>query len=277
MVNTLFGSFDRPEYEEDREPLNTKEMLMDGIWEGLKKSKNKVSREANNIDDSQEQTYVNVPTEKVLLDIYAVRDGLIECFGNTDSSSRLANDLTEHINRLGTCIQKLGGDSEEFNPLDHTSGLQAPNLSKTADKVVGLTEQCYSIGKVDSFNVSEDGKTIQLSFTGTSKGTNYKADGVIMAQNGWAGNEAIDYVYTTGAGKMSVKAFENGRWIDKCSEKSSSYEVSWGLNEWPEGTEFPNEDVPENAPEIKVSEIIVTEESQENLNEEGVEFTITEK
>jgi hypothetical protein len=167
-------------------------------------------------------------TEKLLTSLYGVRDGLVSSFSKVPISSSLANDLTGHINILGACINELGGRTESFAALDHVSGLAAPNLNKNASKVLDTTKACYTLGEISNDKISDSGRMILISFSGEENGMKFLAEGEIsVGRSTWSGNEAIDYVYTPGAGKMSVKAFEGDSWVDKSEE----FSVNWNLFE----------------------------------------------
>jgi hypothetical protein len=92
--------------------------------------------------------------------------------------------------------------------------------------VIETTLSCYKIGKIEEQYVSDDGSTIEIVFSGKSRDIEYKAFGKVTAKS-WEGSEAIDYIYTPGKGKLSVKAFEGGKWVDK----SNHYDVKWTLEE----------------------------------------------
>lgn len=173
----------------------------------------------------------DVNREKLLIELYEVRDDMITSFGGVNHNSAIAQSLVGQINKLGSCIQKLGGVAENFNPLDHISGLQSPNLVKNAERVIETTKQCYdaSLGSVKAASVEENGQTIKIVFEGKDGDIAYRAAGTLrtVANASWAGNEAVDYIYSPGAGKMSVKSFEGNSWIDR----SSDYEILWELEE----------------------------------------------
>jgi len=232
--------------ELNREILDTKSMLEDGFLTELNKTDiGAVAKIKNNSKNttltsasasaSANPTILkssNVDSEKLLLDLYATRDGLCDCFGSVDHNSHIARSLVNHINSLGGSIESLGGAVEKFNPLDHISGLKIPDLVKNAHNVLSFTKQCYQIGTIEPCGVEEDGKTIKIVFSGVESNSNYKAEGTISPKgiNAWTGNEAIDYIYTPAEGKMSVKALDNtGKWIDK----SDSFEIYWDLTETP--------------------------------------------
>ena len=166
--------------------------------------------------------------EKVLITLYDVRDNLVEAFEGCSLNSSLSDCLTNQINKLGSCIVNMGGTSEIFEPLNHISGLEMPNIQKNAEEVVARTIQCYKLGTVKEAKIKDDGNEINIQFEGSEGEINYIASGRITAK-GWTGNEAIDYVYTPRSGKMSVKAFEGGRWVNK--SETDNYHISWELNE----------------------------------------------
>jgi len=167
-------------------------------------------------------------TEKILTAIYDVRDNLIDAFGGCKLNSALSDNLSQQINALGSCIVNLGGNADPFDPLNHVSGLEMPDNVKNAEEVVERTMQCYKLGTIEKAQIHEDGKEINIVFSGKEGSMAYKATGRIIAK-AWTGNEAIDYVYTPNAGKMSVKSFEGGRWVNRSDTKN--YHISWELSE----------------------------------------------
>jgi len=166
--------------------------------------------------------------EKLLIALCDIREGLVGSFETCGINSKTATLLSEQINRLATCIRYIGGEAEKFEPLNHISGLSVPNFYKNAQKVIETTIQCYSLGEVKNAKVEENGNKIAIEFSGTDGEKSYTAFGKVSSEE-WMGNEAIDYIYTPQSGKMSVKAFENGRWIDKSN--SGKYQVYWELEE----------------------------------------------
>jgi hypothetical protein len=167
-------------------------------------------------------------TEKVLISLYDIRDILIDSFRLSGINSNVSKKLVSSIEKVDGLIKTAGGEIERFEPLNHCSGLQAPNFYKNAEKVIATTTQCYSLGKIEDAKISDNGKTINICFLGINEDVSWKAMGTINAEE-WTGNEAIDYVYTPREGHMSVKAYDNGRWIDKIS--SGKYKVHWDLIE----------------------------------------------
>jgi len=227
---------------EDREILDTHGMLAEGFLKNLPTKTAKAIQNASPLKSTgprqepmiESETPPSIPggVEKLLIGMYEIRDELIETFEKIGISSSVASELTDTINKVGTYISLLGGEVEEFTPLDHVSGLAMPTLEKNAMKVLETTKQCYSIGTVQDCSIGENGSLISIAFEGRDEhGTEFKAFGKIKSPY-WTGNEAVDYVYTKGGGKMSVKAFEEGRWNDK----SASYDVSWDLVEGPAGS-----------------------------------------
>jgi hypothetical protein len=210
---------------------------------------------------------LNVSTEKILLSLYNVRDGLVGLFETHGIQPAMANPIVAQIKNVDTCIKIAGGDIEEFAPLNHVSGLNAPSLVKNAQKVIETTLQCYRLGRIDSAKLAKDGKEILISFSGQQGKTLYKADGTV-ASDSWSGNEAIDYIYAPKEGKMSIKAYENGRWIDK--SETGKYEVYWELQEWDEGTKIAKNTEAVSEKEQKEQKEI-TAEVQNNDNENGEE------
>jgi hypothetical protein len=187
-----------------------------------------------------------------------VHAGLIDVFERSGLNSGVENNLVKLIDTTGACLNHLGETTEQFEPLRHLSGLQAPNMVKNANKVLETTLNCYKIGKIEEHLVSEDGSTIEIVFAGKYREIEYKAFGSVTA-NSWEGSEAIDYIYTPGKGKLSVKAFEGGKWVDK----SDHYDIKWALEE-KDLTLEENEEEPTNNSTVEVidSEKISEEEKE---------------
>jgi hypothetical protein len=190
---------------EKREILDTKNMLEDGFFARLgniKVSPKKVQemREAmENEEDSPQKEYIEKPvnynTERILVDLFESRDILIDSFSKIGITSQ-SQSMVEGINKLGSCIIAMGGEVEKFDPFSHMSGLQAPNLKKSAKRVIENTVESYTLGKIEDIDIEDEGKTIVLSFIGKQGNIDYKAVGTLTALKKWNGNEAIDYVYT---------------------------------------------------------------------------------
>jgi hypothetical protein len=120
-----------------------------------------------------------------------------------------------------------------------------------------------TIGNIDDMQIGKDGKEVSIKISGQVGDINYLVSGKISGSD-WQGNEAIDYVYTPGSGRMSVKAFEGGKWTDK----SESFDVYWELEEIDNSK---NE-------EADTGEEKVTEEKIENNSDDiGNDFPIVEK
>ena len=167
----------------------------------------------------------NIHTEKLLLSLFETRDELIEAFSSVNRLTKTADRITNAINKLGGCIEEMGGEVEEFDPIKHVSGLKIPDYSKNIGEVIDRTRECYSLGSITK--VSSNANTIEITFEGEEENFKYSATGMIKPLYEWSGNEAIDYVYTPGSGRMAVKAFEDGEWKDK----SAGFEVDWDLVE----------------------------------------------
>jgi len=168
-------------------------------------------------------------SEKLLVSLYDIYDDMIIQFESMDYTSPITKNMADNIVKLGSCIEQVGGEIEKFSPLDHVSGLDAPPIMKCANQVIDRTKQCYKRAKIEDINVSDSGKVIGLTLFGEDEnlGMIYRVKGVLSAKSSWNGAEAIDYIYTPAEGRMSVKALEGDRWIDK----SSNYKVSWELQE----------------------------------------------
>ena len=198
--------------------------------------------------------------EELMLNLYAVRDGLIESFETISLNTAVASNLANHINKLGSCIRDIGGRVDDFIPLEHVSGLKTPDINLNAKKVIETTKQCYTLGEITKAKIENDGQTIFIQFEGKEENIVYKARGTVTASLSWKGNEAIDYIYTSGSGRMSVKSFENNRWID--NSNNNDYNIYWELDEINLETEMKkNEKSYENKKELTIEE-------QNNTNNE---------
>lgn len=212
------------DYSENREPLDTKSMLEEGFFNRLGKNLKPLPKENKQVISEAKTNY---NTEKLLLNLFEARDGLIENYSKLGINSYSQN-VVDSINKIGSCICSLGGEVEKFDPFVHISGLQAPNLIKNAKRVIENTMDSYSLGKIEDAKINKDGKEITITFTGQQNNIDYKAVGTLVASKAWVGNEAVDYIYSPNEGRMSVKVFsDEGKWVDK----SSNYKISWELFE----------------------------------------------
>jgi hypothetical protein len=261
------------DYNEDREPLNTKSMLENSFFDNLSKIGKNTIKELPKISEAQ------FNTEKLLLELFDTRDLLIEFFSKTGAGQN-SKPLINSINRVSSCIGLLGGDAPDFDPFIHLSGLQVPNIKKNATRVIENTKDSYSIGKIDQANVSDDGKTLTITFSGQQDNTDYKAVGTIVANKNWVGNEAVDYIYSNGSGRMSVKVFnEEGKWVDK----SDIYKISWELFEKEADLNVMSVEIDRESEtkqtnkDNKRKEEIEIVMSNDNIDEEIGDFPIEEK
>jgi len=214
------------DYTDEREPLDTKSMLESGFFARLGKDLKSLPAKKETREETPKPQN-NYNTENILLNLFDARDGLIETYSKAGIGDYSQN-FVDSINKIGACIRSLGGEANNFDPLAHVSGLQSPNIHKNAKRVIENTVESYSLGKIDDAKISENGKEITMTFTGRQGNTDYKAVGTLVANKSWVGNEAIDYIYSTAEGRMSVKVFsDDGKWIDK----SDSYKISWELFE----------------------------------------------
>lgn len=219
------------------EKLDTQQMIEDGFLLALSKTNKQSATQLKNagvgkVNISTGKTVVSpqkdYDSEGLLMGLFDVRDGLIDLFSSINHNSTTGRVLTSQINKVSECIRMVGGEIKPFNPLDHISGLDMPDQTVNAQKVIQQTKQCYKLGKIGNTSISKDGRIIKIVFSGNEGNHNYWAAGEITTKGAWAGNEAIDYVYTPESGKMSVKALnENGCWVDK----HDGYDVYWELTE----------------------------------------------
>lgn len=258
------------ELEEEREPLNTRDMLENAFFANLGKKGTKIPVEAENTSiPKTANTDSSIDVENILMQLYETRDGLIESVSKMGVTSS-SESIVTGINKIGGCIKKMGGQVQKFDLLSHLSGLKSPNLKKNAMRVIENTKEAYNIGKITEASISEDGKTIHITFMGQQDNVDYKAVGTIISPKTWVGNEAIDYLYSPSEGRMSVKAYnEEGKWLDK----SGSYEISWELFEKEADLNvMPVEVVKESE---KKKEI--TKDAKKDNSEEDNDFPIEEK
>jgi hypothetical protein len=191
---------------------------------------------ANGVPTSQSQSnnqeakpMAPVNSEALLIALYDIYDGLIDIFQRVGLNHEISDKLTNQIWNIEKCISKAGGEVNEFVPEDFVSGLEMPDLTESAERVVANTKRCYKLGSIEENNIEDNGNVIRLVFKGSiASGVSYKVLGVIKAgAKGWSGNEAIDYIYKSGGGKMSVRSYESGKWVN-CS---SDFNIKWELEE----------------------------------------------
>ena len=208
----------------------------------------------------------DVSVENLFLELDDVHRGLIHIFESLDFNSPLADLTIKNINRLGEAIRSIGGTVEEFNPIDHVSGLESPDIIENIEKVIATTKRCYKVGTIKDIGwYEENGEyTIRVSLSGYDKGSKvtYNVEGEITSDL-WEGNEALDYVYTPGSGKLSVKCYEKGRWIDKSFE-NDTYSLYWDLTEDKRG----QEESPKITKDLNNRPSIINEEKEEEKEEE---------
>lgn len=214
--------------------VSSREMIENSFFANLKpKVKKQINTQianSNNLDEidiiaKQKNSIVN--TEKLLLNLYDVRDWMITLVP-TNKTLSSTHPLIENINMLCECIRCAGGEADDFDPIANISGLQSPNIKRLAQNVINNTKDLYTLGKITSGDIKEDGKTIVLTFEGVNDKVEYKAVSTIKPNKSWLGCEAIDYIYTPGEGKLFIKSpGEDGNWLDK----SSDYNISWELYE----------------------------------------------
>lgn len=227
---------------EDREILDTKSMLEDGFLQNLssiKKNPNvqmdKIKRQQEAIDliedDNEESNESDakhsVDTEAVILELFDIRDDAIKLFSNLGLSDKNSQVVSGIIEKTEKMIVGFGGAVEQFDPFSVEQELRAPDMKLNANKVIESTKN-YSLCKIANSKVSNDGKSIQIEFSGEKNDIEYKSVGTVVAKSFWNGNEVIGYVYSPSSGKMSVKsAGSNGEWIDQ----SDNFKISWELYE----------------------------------------------
>jgi hypothetical protein len=165
---------------------------------------------------------------RLIKTISVIHKGLIDVFERSGLNSGIEGNLVTLIEATAAVLNYLGEPTTRFEPLRHLSGLKPPNMVKNANKVLETTLSCYNLGEVSGQSVSDDGSVINIVFSGKSGEIEYVAHGEVSAHS-WEGSEAIDYIYTPGSGKMSIKAYEGGKWVDKSDNKN--YLINWELEE----------------------------------------------
>lgn len=171
----------------------------------------------------------NIQVESLLIGLYEIYDSLIDIFQRVGLNHDISDKLSTSIWDLEKCITKVGGSVKAFVPEDFVSGLSMPNSEENAKNVIATTKKCYKLGKVEQAEIEENGNAIRLVFSGSiSSGVSYRVIGLIKAgAKGWSGNEAIDYIYKQGGGKMSVRSVDGGSWVNR----STDFDIKWELEE----------------------------------------------
>ena len=244
--------------DEDREPVNFGEETIEKLKElmgGVDQEKlEEVSEEIENANRSngnfQNETRTSdvinkrktkslnrvkldlgESTEMVIESFFSIYDNLIAIFESMDMDHPLSSLIIKTIDHTVESIRSVGGVVDDFNPIDHVSGLSTPVFSENAKKVIENTIKYYNAGEVTEAKIKSksNGRTIVLVFSGEKFGFSFKATGEVSGD--WSGNEAIDYIYTPKSGKMSVKALKNGRWTN--AGEKDEYQIVWELEEIP--------------------------------------------
>lgn len=272
--------------EEDREPLDTGGMIANSLKQHLgnpseeylsqindetqaledtsQNTSNRITQAQTSSEPSQQkrvQLPDGVSTENMLVALYSLYDDTIEAFEEAvqlDEGSHLSKKIQSLIQQLSTAIGMVGGKVEPFDPLDHISGLQIPEATKNAEQVAENTKKYYTKGLVKAGTVSDNDATIEVAFSGTKGDIAYSAMGKIKAES-WDGNEAIDYVYTSDGGKMTVKRLTKGRWVDI----SDNFEIMYELFENSIEEENNEENEKEDLIDLQNNDIIKTDSSSE--------------
>jgi len=260
--------------DEESGKFDTKSLLEDSFLKNLGNPtlKQQISQAPSVVDRS-----IKIPispaysTEKMMLDLYEVRDGLIATFSEM-GLNKTSQNLVNSINKVGTCIKGLGGEVDYFDPLANVSGLQSPKLNKSAQRVIENTKEAYNLGKIEGAKVEEDGKTITITFTGKQGNVSYKSVGTVTASDTWMGNEAIDYIYSPESGRMAVKTPNaHGQWIDRGTD---DYKISWELFETDESNLNKEAGKAETTKEIKEE---IKNPTPNDIDKEIGDFPIVEK
>ena len=216
-------------YVDDDGKFHTQDLIMDSFLANLSnKTKQQISSAPSNpapISKSAISSTPSYSTEKLLTTLWDTRDNLVSAF-NEIGFTRSSESIVDSINKIGSCIKDLGGEVDDFDPLANMSGLQIPKLTKNAERVIENTKESYSLNKIEDTKIV-DGKTIVIAFAGVKDDIKWRAVGTVIANDTWMGSEALDYIYSPSAGRMSVKVPTSNGWIDK----SNDYKISWELFE----------------------------------------------
>lgn len=267
---------------EEKELLNTSDMILNVLktefGDPQKKYVEKVSEEINNsseganisnksIKDNKiivtgnsgsKDIKIKFSVEKLISHLSYIYDDLIEVFLSLGNDIEESERIIENIHNIENAIKYVGGKIEHFDPMNHLSGLESPDMIENAKKVIELTKKYYKLGEIREYNISEDGNTINIVLVGLHKDIKYRVDGKVIAKI-WHGNEAIDYIYSSGSGKLSIKVFEDGKWVNK----NENYKITWELTEVDKNKK-------NNKDENQEKEQIHKEEIKNNKNEKEI-------
>lgn len=217
----------------DDNGFNTGEFFKDEFFSILSKNKTLTSslqhsNFKNETEYQETNTAINTDNyrENLFQELSNIRNKLMEAF-DCQNQHDVAEIISGEIKRLNKCAFLLGYEFSDFDPLDHYTGLANPDFHNNVEKVIENTLKHYQLGSVKIQKANN--QQIKIAFSGVDNYTKYSALGVITPNNNenWDYNQAIDYIYTPGSGKMSVKAFKNGKWIDE----SKNFDISWELSE----------------------------------------------
>ena len=170
-----------------------------------------------NVTEEEGFTNINdkISIEYTMTVLYTVRDNMIDIFSSIPEDKQQV--MVFNINSIGMLIQKMGGEVDRFDPVEHISGLGDPDDLETMERVIATTKRCYKLGSVDAKILDEKENSIVVEFRGDKNGVPFAVAGKITpSKEGWTGNEAIDFVpLSNNQGRLSVKSYSNKKWLDK--------------------------------------------------------------
>lgn len=195
------------------------------IYEESNHAEDENYNKTNNFVKDETPSRRSVSSEKILTKIYELREQAIDFFTKTEIDTDISDLMVHQIIELGECASLLGAEVEVFDPYNYVSGLKKPDQNSHLQQIINRTKACYNAGKIKNEKIKDD-NTIEITFEGSHKNILFVVKGEIHSDF-WTGQEAIDYVYSPNSGKMLVKKYDNGKWLNI----SDNYKISWELNE----------------------------------------------
>jgi len=253
--------------------LDTSSMLEESLRSGLS-SKNIKTSSVKTVDENPDQTLkaFGIKTgvsDKTIEHIKLLKEAGVNLYKEYGSQALLSGKIEKLIRRIEDIQFSIGLEPELFDPLKNRSGLESVEQLENADKVIANTLNHYrmfSISSIKSF-LSPKGPAIDIKIFGDSGKVGFEISGTVIAEEDFDGNEAIDYVYASNGGLMSVKSRSQGTWKDT----SENFLINCGV------TKYTLNEVPNNVYSAFLGGKIIAEGKEKiiqalNLNNDDIRF-----
>ena len=157
----------------------------------------------------------SVEAAKVVKALASMKAEAVTLFEARSDDPQVAAAAQKIIRAAESAEAACGVEGKAFEPLRHISGLKRRGELENAHRVVAntLDSSMHTITSVDVKTKNERPVMI-LTVVGQRGDKGFVTKIGVAAKIDFSGNQAVDYVYAPGGGLASIKALENGRWID---------------------------------------------------------------